>query len=89
MIKVLVPIWCLISLLLALFLGPTNLIGQTQNTEILWDTYGVPHIYGIDNQGVFKAFGWAQMHSHGNLLLRVYGQARGRAAEYWGEDYLK
>lgn len=74
---------------MALFLGPTNLIGQTQNTEILWDTYGVPHIYGIDNQGVFKAFGWAQMHSHGNLLLRVYGQARGRAAEYWGEDYLK
>ncbi len=89
MIKVLVPIWCLIGLLLALFLGPTNLIGQTKNTEILWDTYGVPHIYGIDNQGVFKAFGWAQMHSHGNLLLRVYGQARGRAAEYWGEDYLK
>ncbi len=89
MIKVLVPIWCLIGLLLALFLGPTNLIGQTKNTEILWDTYGVPHIYGIDLKGVFKAFGWAQMHSHGNLLLRVYGQARGRAAEYWGEDYLK
>jgi acyl-homoserine-lactone acylase len=32
--------------------------------------------------------GWAQMHSHGNLLLRLYGQARGRAAEYFGADYL-
>jgi acyl-homoserine-lactone acylase len=26
---------------------------------------------------------------HGNLLLRLYGQARGRAAEYWGEKYLE
>ena len=83
------PILFFIGLLLALFLGQTNLIGNTKNTEILWDTYGVPHIYGTDNQSVFKAFGWAQMHSHGNLILRLYGQARGRAAEYWGEDYLK
>ena len=29
------------------------------------------------------------MQSHGNLLLRLYGQARGRAAEYWGEKYLE
>jgi hypothetical protein len=28
------------------------------------------------------------MQSHGNLLLRLYGQARGRASEYWGEKYL-
>jgi len=27
-----------------------------------------------------------QMQSHGNLLLRLYGQARGRAAEYWGRN---
>ncbi|MBW4537642.1 MAG: acylase [Myxacorys chilensis ATA2-1-KO14] len=61
-------------------------IGQT---ELLWDTYGVPHIYAQNSKGLFHAFGWAQMHSHGNLLLRLYGQARGRAAEYWGEDYLE
>jgi acyl-homoserine-lactone acylase len=30
------------------------------------------------------AFGWAQARNHGDLLLRMYGQARGRAAEYWG-----
>ena len=29
------------------------------------------------------------MQSHGNLLLSLYGQARGRAAEYWGEQYVK
>jgi len=58
-----------------------------QITEILWDTYGVPHIEARSSQELFHAFGWAQMKSHGNLLLRLYGQARGRAAEYWGESY--
>lgn len=56
-------------------------------TQILWDSYGVPHIEARNSPELFQAFGWAQMKSHGNLLLRLYGQARGRAAEYWGEDY--
>lgn len=59
-----------------------------RSTEILWDTYGIPHIYGKDARSAFQAFGWAQMQSHGNLILRLYGQARGRAAEYWGEEYM-
>jgi acyl-homoserine-lactone acylase len=57
--------------------------------EILWDYYGVPHVYAATEAGVFYGFGWAQTHSHGNLLLRLYGQARGRAAEYWGESHLE
>ena len=28
------------------------------------------------------------MRNHGDLVLRLYGQARGRAAEFWGERYL-
>jgi acyl-homoserine-lactone acylase len=56
--------------------------------EILWDTWGVPHIYSPDPEGLFFAFGWAQMHAHADLILRLYGEARGRAAEYWGEAQL-
>ena len=56
--------------------------------NILWDSYGVPHVYSASETDMYYAFGWAQMHNHANLLLRLYGQARGRAAEYWGEDYL-
>jgi acyl-homoserine-lactone acylase len=78
-----------VSLLIALFIGQTSLLSNSKNTEILWDSYGIPHVYGVDNQGAFKAFSWAQMQSHGDLILRLYGQARGRAAEYWGEDYLE
>jgi acyl-homoserine-lactone acylase len=46
-------------------------------------------VYGKDAEGLFRAFGWAQMQSHGDLILRLYGQARGRAAEYFGEKYLE
>ena len=56
--------------------------------ETLWDTWGVPHIYADDDASLFYAFGWAQMESHADLLLRLYGQARGRAAEYWGARYI-
>ncbi len=56
--------------------------------EILWDTWGVPHIYAPTNDSLFYAFGWAQAQNQGDLILKLYGQARGRAAEYWGADFL-
>ena len=68
------------SLSFAGFAGISTQAIQPRCTEILWDTYGIPHIYGKDTSSAFQAFGWAQMQSHGNLLLRLYGQARGRAA---------
>ena len=54
---------------------------------MLWDKWGVPHIYAPDLENALYAFGWAQMASHGDLVLRLYGQSRGRAAEYWGAEY--
>lgn len=57
------------------------------STEIIWDTYGVPHIYGEDAASVFYGYGWAQTHSHGDLLLELYGEARAKGPEYWGADY--
>ncbi len=63
--------------------------GLFQKTEILWDTWGVPHIFATDMEEMHYAFGWAQMQNHGNLILGLYGQARGRSAEYWGSKYLE
>jgi|GEM_PF-114489 len=65
--------------------GSSSITGS----EILWDSWGVPHIYGKNTEGLFYAYGWAQMQSHGDLILRLYGQARGQAAQYWGERYLE
>ncbi len=56
--------------------------------EILWDTWGIPHIYASDDASLFKGFGYAQMASHGDLILKLYAEGRGRAAEYLGASYL-
>ena len=40
-------------------------------------------------ESMFYAHGWAQMQNQANLLLRLYGESRGRAAEYWGPSNLE
>lgn len=64
-------------------------VGRGARAEILWDNYGVPHIFARDRDGLAHALGWAQMRNHGDLLLRLYAQARGNGAELFGEDYLE
>jgi acyl-homoserine-lactone acylase len=59
-----------------------------QKSEILWDTWDVPHIYAASNPELGYGFGWAQMKSYGNEILTLYGLARGQGAEFWGEKYL-
>ncbi len=41
-----------------------------------------------DHASLFYAYGYAQMEAHADLLLRLFAQARGRGAEYYGESYL-
>ena len=55
--------------------------------EILWDKYGVPHVYGTSAAAVFYGYGYAQAQSHADEILRLYGESRGRGAEYWGAKY--
>lgn len=78
----------LLTVMAALVIAISAQAQETPPTEILWDTWGVPHIFAPDNEGVFYAFGWAQMHNHGDLILQLYGEARGRAAEYWGGSFI-
>ncbi len=62
---------------------------REDKARILWDSYGVPHIFAGTNQEMYYAFGWAQMNNHANLILKLYAQSRGRAAEYFGKDYIE
>lgn len=62
--------------------------GAAKGTEILWDRYGIPHIFAPDHASLFYAYGYAQMEAHAELLVRLYAQARGRGAEFYGEQYL-
>jgi len=59
------------------------------NSHIIWDSWGVPHIFAKSEQDIFFADGWTQMQAHANTILKLYGRARGRAAEYWGEEHLE
>jgi acyl-homoserine-lactone acylase len=52
--------------------------------EIIWDEYGIPHIYRPDLLTAVKGFGFAQMESHAELILQKTAEARGRTAEYFG-----
>lgn len=55
--------------------------------ELIWDEWGVPHIFAADASTGAHAFGWAQAQSHGELLLRYMAQSRGRGAEFYGPAY--
>ena len=55
--------------------------------EILWDTYGIPHIYATSDNDLYYMSAWGQMKNHGNLILKLYGEARGTSAEMWGEGF--
>lgn len=47
----------------------------------------MPHVYGTSTAAVFHGHGYAQAQSHGDEILRLYGESRGRGAEYWGDTY--
>ena len=80
----------LITTLIALFLvGFSCSPPETPTTQIAWDTWGVPHITADNIEELFFAQGWAQMHNHTNLILELYGGARGKGAEYWGNSQLQ
>ena len=61
----------------------------THHAEVLWDRYGVPHVYAKSTPDLFYGFGWAQVKSHGDLLMKLYAEGRGRAAEYYGRSELE
>lgn len=62
---------------------------EIEQTQISWDTYGVPHIKAANIEDLFFAQGWAQMRNHANLITELYGVSRGKGAEYWGKDHLQ
>ena len=76
-------------LLIALIFLSSCAPQEKQDTQIAWDSWGVPHITANNIDELFYAQGWAQMHNHANTILELYGNSRGRAAEYWGKDKLQ
>lgn len=79
----------LFTLIVVSFLTISCAQPEKIETEITWDTWGVPHITANTIEELFFAQGWAQMHNHANLILELYGSSRGKGAEYWGQEKLQ
>ena len=58
-----------------------------KGSEILWDKFGVPHVFARTVPDMFYLFGYAELEAHGDLLLHTIGGSRGRGAEYFGPGY--
>lgn len=88
-----VPRWRWVGLGAAVVLAGPVAAAEAENygrgVVVRWDHYGVAHVEAPDLEGLFFGYGFAQMYSHGDLVLKLYAESRGRAAEYWGEDYLE
>ncbi len=65
----------------SLLLSGSALAGEA---EILWDHFGIPHIYGPDLLTVVRGLGYAEMENHAETILMNVASARGRSAEYFG-----
>jgi acyl-homoserine-lactone acylase len=89
--------WALVSIAALILAHATTSAAEDQpssnyrpkhGSEILWDSFGVPHVYAKSVPDLFYCFGWALAHSHGNVVAKLYAEARGRAAEYYGASEL-
>lgn len=69
--------------------GEKKLAGLSDNVEVYFDTYGIPHIYGENEMDAFRALGY--VHAQDRLwqmeLLRRL--AKGRLSEVFGPDLVK
>ena len=77
------------ALIILSFLSISCSQHENKDTEIAWDSWGVPHITSNTIEELFYAQGWSQMHNHANLILELYGSSRGKGAEYWGENKIQ
>lgn len=71
----------------AVYCGPSS-AATGRGTEILWDSWGGLISLAMTIQVHFASLAGAQMHNHGDLLLRLYALGRGRGVEYFGRENL-
>ncbi|GAB4523184.1 MAG: acylase [Anaerolineae bacterium] len=82
-------IFLLFTLLFTLSVTLTAQDTEYTGAEILWDTWGVPHIYAENNDALFYAYGWAQAHNHATRILELYATSRGEGAKHFGQSALQ
>ena len=82
------PLRRLLSFALILLTGTTALAQPAykpqHGSEILWDKWGVPHIFAKSTLDLFFLYGYAQTEAHGDLLMHVMAGSRGKSSAIYG-----
>ena len=61
---------------------------QRKEVKILWDTWGVPHIYSASEEALAYGFGYAQAKDRLEQILSSYRYAEGSMSEAFGPEYI-
>ncbi|MCL2385335.1 MAG: penicillin acylase family protein, partial [Alphaproteobacteria bacterium] len=75
---------CIFAAVAAFFSLFFSLHARASEAQILWDKFGIPHVYGPDLLTVVRGLGYAEMENHAETILINFAAARGRSAEYFG-----
>ena len=80
-------VFCFLASAVNIFAHTAPPYHPKKGSEILWDKFGVPHVFAKTVPDMFYLFGYAELEAHGDLLLHTLGGSRGRSAEYFGPGY--
>jgi penicillin amidase len=69
--------------------GEISLPGLTAEVEVLYDEYGVPHIYAQSEEDAYYALGYVHAQDRLFQMEMIRRAASGRLAEILGKDLLK
>ncbi len=63
--------------------------GLSENVEVNWDDFGVPHVYAANEEDLYFTVGY--LHAQDRLWQMTLSQiaAEGRFAEFFGEDLIE
>lgn len=69
--------------------GILQLKGMKQQCEVIFDFYGVPHIYAASEEDAYTALGYVHAQDRLFQMEMVRRVASGRLAEILGQDFIK
>jgi len=69
--------------------GQVALEGLNENVEVLYDEFGIPHIYGNNEEDLYYALGYVKAQDRLWQMELIRRIAAGRLAEIFGEELVE
>jgi penicillin amidase len=93
-VLVILAVTALVALLLYLtslkpqYTGTIQLKGISGSVEILFDSYGIPHIYGKNEEDTYFALGYVHAQDRLFQMEMIRRVASGRLSEVFGKEFI-